>query len=104
MAALQAVPPQTKPGRDPVQEVKRMLAAPCGFLSHSSKTGGPVTVYPGVNCAFGCDACGWNPEEKKRRLKTGHWEEVRSFINPETGKREALPEGTKQLRFIQARK
>lgn len=84
-------------------EIKRNVNAPCVYIGRDEDTGEKKMSYPAVNCGFGCDACGWNPIEKRRRLKTGIMAEVRTAISPVTGKRIDLPEGTMQLRFRQNR-
>ena len=56
-----------------------------------------------VNCDRKCGSCGWNPDEQKRRLKTGEFKPVhtRKGWDDETGNviEVALPEGTTQLVF-----
>lgn len=32
---------------------------------------------PGINCNCACESCGFNPWEQKRRLKQGHFENIR---------------------------
>ena len=32
---------------------------------------------PGVYCKGACESCGFNPWEQKRRLKRGHFENIR---------------------------
>ncbi len=86
-----------------LNDIKRGLNAPCVYLGTRLDTNQKEMFYPAVNCGFGCDACGWNPEEKRRRLKTGTWEKVKSYISPVTGKRTELPPGVVQLRFRQNR-
>ena len=82
---------------------KRGINAPCVFIYRGEGRGKGERCYPAVNCGYGCDACGWNPEEKRRRLKTGKMAEAKSYISPVTGKKVDLPEGTIQLRFRQNR-
>ena len=82
---------------------KRGINAPCIFIYRGEGRGKCERCYPSVNCGYGCDACGWNPEEKRRRLKTGKMAEAKSYISPVTGKKVDLPEGTIQLRFRQNR-
>ena len=82
---------------------KRGINAPCVFIYRGEGKGKGEMYYPAVNCGYGCDACGWNPEEKLRRLKTGRWQKVKSSISPVTGKEVTLPAGVKQLRFRQNR-
>ena len=84
-------------------EIKRNVNAPCVYLGRDERNGEKRMFYPAVNCGFGCDACGWNPSEKRRRLKTGKMVEAKSYISPVTGKKVDLPEGTMQLRFRQNR-
>ncbi len=86
-----------------LSDLKRNVNAPCVFLGRDEDTGEKKMSYPAVNCGFGCDACGWNPTEKRRRLKTGKMVEAKSYISPVTGKKLDLPEGTMQLRFRQNR-
>jgi len=86
-----------------LSDLKRNVNAPCVFLGRDERNGEKRMFYPAVNCEFGCDACGWNPEEKRRRLKTGKMVEAKSYISPVTGKKVDLPEGTMQLRFRQNR-
>ena len=42
--------------------------APCAREEWSERKQHNVYVKPAVSCAWNCDHCGWNPEEKKRRL------------------------------------
>ena len=84
-------------------EIKRSINAPCVFLGRDEQNGEKRMFYPAVNCGFGCDACGWNPLERRRRMKTGKMGEAKSYISPVTGKKVELPEGTMQLRFRQNR-
>lgn len=56
---------------------KRKLAAPCGHLDGAKKH----TIYPQVYCGFDCERCGWNPDEKKRRLETGEMKPVKEKEN-----------------------
>jgi len=91
------------PSSDTLHDLKRNVNAPCVYVGRDMKTGEKKMYYPAVNCGFGCDACGWNPEERRRRLKTGKMAEAKSYISPVTGKKVDLPEGTMQLRFRQNR-
>ena len=84
---------------------KRNISAPCAFMackqdpySHKSKM---EIAYPAVDCSYGCDACGWNPEEKARRLKEGKWKPVKSYRSAVDGSTVFLKSGTKQLVFRQ---
>ena len=85
-----------------LNDIKRGLNAPCVYIGKRLDTNQKEMFYPAVNCGFGCDACGWNPEEKRRRLKTGEWRKVKSYISA-TGQKVDLPNGVKQLRFRQNR-
>ncbi len=58
---------------------KASIHAPCLFIS-KGKNGKREDSYPGIGCSLDCKSCGWNPEEKKRRLKEGHFE-VRSVTH-----------------------
>lgn len=42
---------------------KALMNAPCGTPGN----------YPAVDCDLDCKHCGWNPEEAKRRMETGHF-------------------------------
>ena len=86
-----------------LSDLKRNVNAPCVFLGRDERNGEKRMFYPAVNCEFGCDACGWNPEERRRRLKTGRWKPARCCVSPVTGKVVALPAGVVQLRFRQNR-
>lgn len=77
---------------------KKSINAPCVYTGRDSKTGASTLYYPGVDCGYGCDACGWNPVEKQRRLKTGVQKEIRQYTSP-TGELIKLPKGVMQLRF-----
>ena len=52
--------------------VKRNIKAPCGFISAESGK----LEYPAVDCAYACEACGWNPAEAKRRMEKGHFASI----------------------------
>jgi hypothetical protein len=91
------------PSSDTLHDLKRNVNAPCVFLGRDERNGEKRMFYPAVNCGFGCDACGWNPIERRRRMKTGKMVEAKSYISPVTGKKVELPEGTMQLRFRQNR-
>ena len=82
---------------------KKSINAPCVYTGKDSRTGASTLYYPAVDCGYGCDACGWNPIEKKRRLKTGEQKECRQYISA-AGKLIKLPEGVMQLRFRPATK
>lgn len=55
-----------------MMDTKAFLKAPCGYLGVNRK-GEPERKYPGVDCYYDCDSCGWNPKEAERRMKTGKW-------------------------------
>lgn len=80
-------------------EDKRSIKAPCEFMSFNEKKQLFETEYPSVNCNHICSVCGWNPEEKKRRLETGKFVHRSYRTNSLTGEIVELPEGTKGLSF-----
>lgn len=59
---------------------RALMNAPCGMKS-LDRRGNEVTEWPGVDCEMNCKHCGWNPEEAKRRIETGH------FVYDENGLR-----------------
>lgn len=62
---------------------KALISAPCGYRGAKGKM-----EYPHVICGeFDCESCGWNPKEKMRRLKTGHWRKISSRLDAETGEK-----------------
>ena len=61
---------------------KALIDAPCGYIDADGKTAYPTNVDCGER---GCDSCGWNPAEIKRRLAEGHWKAIRSRLDAETG-------------------
>lgn len=66
---------------------KREKRAPCRFLYENE--GKEISdSYPDVNCSLNCDDCGWNPEERKRRLTEGRFEKrVKTLeLHDESGK------------------
>ena len=81
---------------------KQLLKVPCLCEVPNEETGKLEHGYPAVNCAFGCDVCGWNPEEKERRLRTGKWRAVIEYRSPYSGETVALKPGTRQLHFEKA--
>lgn len=56
-----------------VTNPKRDIQAPCRYeyLTDSKEL---KDTYPDVNCSLNCKTCGWNPEEKQRRLTEGRFE------------------------------
>lgn len=51
---------------------KAQILAPCSYEGENMQ-GDSVTLYPGVDCGYSCETCGWNPYEVERRMKTGKW-------------------------------
>ena len=49
--------------------MKRTINAPCVWKE--DKDGRTIRHAPSVDCDWNCDACGWNPRERSRRLETG---------------------------------
>ncbi len=58
------------------EKAKRNILGECGYISSKSKK----MIYPDVFCDKACQRCAWNPKEKERRLKQGHWVEAVGFI------------------------
>lgn len=52
---------------------KAKINAPCIYAG-KNKRGGRDDAYPTVNCSLNCRTCGWNPVERKRRLRQGRFE------------------------------
>ncbi len=80
---------------------KRSINAPCVYYEVNEKKHRLEVLYPSVNCNHVCEACGWNPKEKERRLKTGKFCSKIYRENAETGELVELPDGTKSLYFKQ---
>ena len=78
--------------------IKRELDVPCRF-EYTNDDGKLVDAFPGVNCGFDCDTCGWNPEEHKRRMETGEWVRITEYRAPYSGKLIKLPSPTYRLSF-----
>lgn len=51
---------------------QKRLQKPCMFL-YQEEGKPPVMVKPDVACSKHCSHCGWNPEEKERRLREGNF-------------------------------
>lgn len=58
-----------------IAEAKRRRNAPCLYLKKSEKTGKEELWPPAVDCGMDCKDCGFNPDEKARRLAHGEWVE-----------------------------
>ena len=55
------------------RDKKIMEDRPCLYLEKNKEKGGFEICAPAVDCSFNCSSCGWNPEERERRMKTGGW-------------------------------
>lgn len=49
---------------------KKEIKAPC-LYSHTNRAGQTTNIAPAVDCDMKCETCGWNPQEKERRLSFG---------------------------------
>ena len=74
--------------------------APCMYEDFDPKTGEIKERYPSVDCNHQCYCCGWNPEEKERRLETGIWKDVSIRFNPYSMRYVQVPPGVQQLSFV----
>lgn len=52
-----------------VRKSKSSVSAPCAYEAWDEVRRKNVQVFPAVNCAYHCDACGWNPEIAKKRVE-----------------------------------
>ena len=48
---------------------------PCCFQEWNPRKNMYIRTSAAVDCVGTCWECGWNPEEKERRLRTGEWVE-----------------------------
>lgn len=77
---------------------------PCLFLYDDGEEG-PKMVKPDVSCDKHCSHCAWNPAEKERRLKEGHFVKdasvtIRQYSDENDKRGQAVKYGgLKQLRF-----
>ena len=75
---------------------------PCMFLYEED---GVTKLVKPVPCSHQCSTCAWNPAEKERRLKEGHFVDngvavIRHYTCEEDKKgKPVVYEGLKQLRF-----
>ena len=51
-----------------MRKTKPAISAPCVYEVWDEVRNKDVPVYPAVNCSYGCDRCGWNPEVKEQRI------------------------------------
>ena len=82
-----------------INEDKKSINAPCVYYEIDEKKHRMSQMYPSVNCNHICETCGWNPQEKERRLKTGKFCSKLYRKNAETDEIVELPDGTKSLYF-----
>ena len=52
------------------QAKRKAVFAPCRFL-FGNENGSKSLRAASVDCTMKCAACGWNPEERERRMLTG---------------------------------
>ena len=77
---------------------------PCMFIGKDDN-GNDAEMMPDVTCGKRCSTCPWNPEEKARRLKEGHFVSnatvmIRHYKGPEDERgQKVLVGGLRQLRF-----
>ena len=52
-----------------LQNEKRFIWAPCGFVEWDKDRNRFAMTYPAVDCDLQCETCGWNPFVRKARIK-----------------------------------
>lgn len=80
---------------------KSRINAPCIYAGKNCRSGKREDAYPTVNCSLNCKGCGWNPVEKRRRLRDGHYEKrtIMHELHDDAG-REVISRITKECHVL----
>lgn len=62
-----------------MRRTKESIKAPCGYSYYDRRKHHDVSAYPQIDCGYNCDTCGFNPEEHRRRLSDGRFDNVRGI-------------------------